>query len=594
MSQHSEDSNHLDVYQYNEDPEHEFLLSQIVRSSSPDGSNIELSLESNPNINEPYIPRRRRVAFHAKKNEVFVDTSLSHSTSRSNPNSPTASIRSDRDAYELQLLNLQTQLEAAAIENSRLTEELNNERVRSSTVFPIPPTKGAAMTAQTVEVKSGETTWENIVCEKAKVEDKKEEKPVGKLNRIISIFYLYKEVASAWIWNFLSEFHLEDREESLEEVKEESFAPSVLSENIKRVSKKVQPYVNSGKKINKVLNWEKRFETLIVFLLFMISAYTGYSLQLLILLMLWRLSVNYIVATGLASRFGIFEDEIEVEEVEKDEKNWMDKVSMARVILLKVQIIAGEIANGLEKINNLMAWRVPVVTMRLYRLLWVALFASWLLPTSFLLKLVGIMMGVKMFIISPVYNKYPRVKAKYDTVSKLWAMLPTDDKLNEIDHIQAIKATLPANYLESEESRNTPQAQAKERHILTKFGLTSKESIVEGWLQGKRANLMNRGNLLGGYKSGKLYLTDSHLCFEKLNASHQSDRIMIHLKEVQSISKAKPFQILPGSGMSIEVFMKEEKSYLFAAIFSRDEVFKDIIETGLLKGYTWAIKHEEV
>ena len=35
-------------------------------------------------------------------------------------------------------------------------------------------------------------------------------------------------------------------------------------------------------------------------------------------------------------------------------------------------------------------------------------------------------MGVKIFIINYIYNKYPRLKKKYDNTHRLWLTLPTD------------------------------------------------------------------------------------------------------------------------------------------------------------------------
>ena len=50
----------------------------------------------------------------------------------------------------------------------------------------------------------------------------------------------------------------------------------------------------------------------------------------------------------------------------------------------------------------------------------------------------------------------------------------------------------------------------------------------------------------------------SLLCFERVaKAVRDSERIIISLKTVKEIKKAKPFAVLPGSGMSIDVVLKE-------------------------------------
>ena len=50
----------------------------------------------------------------------------------------------------------------------------------------------------------------------------------------------------------------------------------------------------------------------------------------------------------------------------------------------------------------------------------------------------------------------------------------------------------------------------------------------------------------------------SCLCFERVGrAIRDPERFLISLKMVKTIVKAKPFAVLPGSGMSIEVTLKQ-------------------------------------
>ena len=565
----------MDSYEYNNDPDDEFVISQIISPSSPSGPDVD-PLAS--------MPRRRR-AFHDTDS---LEASIPLSPQRSNS---VTSEQSVKDTYELQLMKLQETIEATMIENTKLREMLGENRIRTSSTFDLPASN---MRAQTVEVKSGDLLFENILTDKpgkpSREDDGKEQ---SLLNRAKYTYRIHRESLYNKFWNFLSDFHTEENDDLPEAQREESFAPSLLSENIGRLSKSLKPYSSAGESIDRTLNWNRPAETFVVLCLYMFSAYTGYTLQLLLIFMVWRLSVNYIIATGLASRFGIFCDE--GEDPQEKEKKLLDKIAMARVILLKVQTTTGAIADGLEKINNLVSWRVPEVTMRLYKFIWIALIASWFLPASVLLKIVGLVAGLKLFVITPVYKKYPKVKVKYDSIARLWKMLPTNEGLNQIEHTQGGSSRAKAvQELESEENRNFAQQEAREKLVVTKFNLTTNERVISGWISGKRANLLTRGSLLSGHKSGKLYLTTNFLCFEKSNATNNSDRLKIDLKDVQGVGKAKPFQILPGSGMSIEVFMREEKSYLFAAIFNRDEAFKDIVETGLSGGHEWALRHEEV
>ena len=54
-----------------------------------------------------------------------------------------------------------------------------------------------------------------------------------------------------------------------------------------------------------------------------------------------------------------------------------------------------------------------------------------------------------------------------------------------------------------------------------------------------------------------LILLHSYLCFERVGrAVRDPERIIISLKLVKDVVKAKPFAVLPGSGMSIEVTLE--------------------------------------
>lgn len=51
----------------------------------------------------------------------------------------------------------------------------------------------------------------------------------------------------------------------------------------------------------------------------------------------------------------------------------------------------------------------------------------------------GIGAGLKLFVIDPVYRRFPRVKAKYDSTAKLWENLMTDSELEKHQKLSANK-----------------------------------------------------------------------------------------------------------------------------------------------------------
>ena len=62
---------------------------------------------------------------------------------------------------------------------------------------------------------------------------------------------------------------------------------------------------------------------------------------------------------------------------------------------------------------------------------------------------------------------------------------------------------------------------------------------------------------LDNYQHHTVILLHSYLCFERVGrAICDPERIIISLKLVKDVVKAKPFAVLPGSGMSIEVTLE--------------------------------------
>lgn len=68
-------------------------------------------------------------------------------------------------------------------------------------------------------------------------------------------------------------------------------------------------------------------------------------------------------------------------------------------------------------------------TQRLYLFLWLVMLASVLLPAAQLFTLTGVYLGLKFFLLEYVFFRYPRIRLKYDSTSRLWDTLPTDSDL---------------------------------------------------------------------------------------------------------------------------------------------------------------------
>ena len=114
-----------------------------------------------------------------------------------------------------------------------------------------------------------------------------------------------------------------------------------------------------------------------------------------------------------------------------------------------------------------------------------------------------------------------------------------------------------------------------------------------------------------------IVLICSHLCFERVGrAIRDPERIIISLKLVKDVVKAKPFAVLPGSGMSIEVTLERgdkvrtvlscthtqtikeaflsditimfvSSQFTFSAMLNRDQAYRSILDQGMILGLPW-------
>jgi len=49
----------------------------------------------------------------------------------------------------------------------------------------------------------------------------------------------------------------------------------------------------------------------------------------------------------------------------------------------------------------------------------------------------GTFLGIKFFITDPIYQRFPRIKEKYDSTAKLWANLVNDSELKRQQSLSA-------------------------------------------------------------------------------------------------------------------------------------------------------------
>ena len=80
-------------------------------------------------------------------------------------------------------------------------------------------------------------------------------------------------------------------------------------------------------------------------------------------------------------------------------------------------------------------WRVEA-SKRLYTLLWLVLPVTFYVPVAQLSATIGFYFLMKLFVVDAVFQRFPRLKEKYDTSSVIWDTLPTDADLNRARDIK--------------------------------------------------------------------------------------------------------------------------------------------------------------
>lgn len=336
-----------------------------------------------------------------------------------------------------------------------------------------------------------------------------------------------------------------------------------LKENILRFGCVMRPLTELSAVVTSLLRWESPSATLLALLIYLYSVLFGWLLTLVLVLAILKLSFNYLKKRGWTQ---IFLRRLrrreggESVDMAAGEAGLGDKFALVLQVARRVQNQLGAVSNAAEKVKNLCLWEHEA-TQRLYLFLCLLLAASVLLPAAQLFTITGIYLGLKFFVLDFIFFRYPRIRLKYDTTSRLWDTLPTDADLER-----------RAEKNRNDNGNSSPDLSS----FLELFNLPPTETPLPGWQSGRRCTLVNRDrSLTSAFKNGRLYLTNSFLCFER-SKSHSVKNLKLPLKEAR-VEKANSYPWIPGGGMAIEVSV-DGKSFFFAAILNRDDVFDDVLE----------------
>ncbi|KAL7635720.1 UNVERIFIED_CONTAM: hypothetical protein RMT77_013537 [Armadillidium vulgare] len=399
--------------------------------------------------------------------------------------------------------------------------------------------------------------------------------PVSKISStsVSGIFVYIRMLILGKIKDFLDNFTEISDDTSSTPVKEEPLTVKKLRENVVRFSASIKPLNDLFNWFITLFQWKSPAATFLSFVIYISAVVYGYFISLILFIFIFHLTKNYIKKRGFGLKLIKHSKHPEGVEEEGNDSKFGDKFVVVFQVARRVQNVLGNISDTTEKIKNLFHWEHNA-TRQLYLILWVMLLCSFVFNSSQLATISAIYMGIKFFIIDFIFYKFPKIRRKYDSTTELWNSLPTDADL------------------EKKNEKNGASA-SDVGYFLDLFSLPPTEIPIQGWQSGKRCTLINRDkSLTSAFRNGRLYLTNSYLCFER-SRSHSEKNIKINLGEIVSIEKANSYPWIPGGGMAIEIMTENGKSFYFGAILSRDEIFDTILESCRKSGNMLKKKEKE-
>lgn len=506
------------------------------------------------------------------------------------------------EVFEEHLRHLEEQLVTLTIENQNLVSELQGYKNKESlgrlkTEIDIERTRYKRLEDkykqlqvdydnQSVHSSDSVQGWVDVSIKTGKGKKVKQsqeyESPKSK-----RFERLWKRIIES-IYTFVDDFTVEPEIQS-ENQEEPPLTVKQLKENLNRFKTDLKPFLDTAAGIQQLLAWRTPSYTLLMFLVYLVSVWNGCLMSVILFCLFFRMIISYLNYLGFQVKFNFFQPVEELKSKEDDNLGLSDKFNLVILVARKVQNGLGTAADSLEKIQSLLSWRTPV-TRKLFTMLTIGFIFSLTTSISDYSHYIGISMGIKVFIINYFYNKYPRLKKKYNSSYKTWQQLPTTAQYEK----HFVKSEINQYLLTDKSSEDTeaPSESKKikdtDKEFCQLFSLPNSECPVIGWQGGKRCSLINKDkSVLSAFKNGRLYLTRSFLCFERTRTPSKKN-IVIPLADITALAKAKPYSILPGSGMSIEVKVVGDKVFMFGAIVYRDEVYDSILQAGLDQLLPWA------
>ncbi|XP_029828202.3 GRAM domain-containing protein 4 isoform X1 [Ixodes scapularis] len=356
----------------------------------------------------------------------------------------------------------------------------------------------------------------------------------------------------------------------------------------------------------KLIHWKSPLQTLLFIGAFLHGLWGDYLLTLLLFAIALGLIRNYVNKMGF---LGPKEDMFTTDHKKLGIGMGIDKVPAIMSLNMKIAKSFHMMSDVFDKGMSLWTWRRPSVTMKVLGFLLCVVVYSLLRPTSEVIKVLGTLTTVKVFFLDYVFARFPKVRAKYDLAWILWNELPTGPEIErqarqskkkeklskkKSDAGQAPVITINNNVCESR-SGSPVSFREEEAHLLNGiFGISSSETCVPGWEQGRKCTLIKKErSLTSAFRNGRLYLTNNYLLFLRYKSQHPKN-VAIPLTRIMKLEKGRPYSWIPGDGMSLVVTTSTGDVFTFGAVNNREDTFRSIVDLGLQHGFSWASAAEQL
>ncbi|XP_019855670.1 PREDICTED: GRAM domain-containing protein 4-like isoform X2 [Amphimedon queenslandica] len=491
----------------------------------------------------------------------------------------------DKVVYEQQMEHLHNQLEAALIDNQELKMKLKSIESREAKSQEAKTKKYGSYRGRDLSTSTTRESFESVSSQPTTPPDITSSRP----SRYVRWWDRIKDNLFEILYDFTDDSQTEE-----EEAKEAPLQYKLLRENLQRLRVSSKPYLDLLDTLIAIKNWKNPLLTLVIFLLYMYCVWNGWLIQCLLLLAIIYLSLNYLRTTGLTGQFGFGSHPARGSEDDSHHgtsETLRDKFQLMKHIGQRIQNTSETVSDNLEKGQNLLEWYQPQSTRKVYTMLCGAFIATLFIPNDYSMTIAGLGIGFNLFIRDNIYRKYPNVKNKYDGFARMWRSLPTHKDIITLQSMteDEIREHCESGSELSSLTSSSSTISIRDTSFCERFQLSFEETPLESWRSGKRCTLLEKDRPLTGSKQGRIFLTHSFLCFERSPRPNDSaDRFTISLGDISKICKAKPFAVLPGSGMSIEVTVKgREKPYLFGAILHHDQAYLSICDQAMIIGLPW-------